>query len=150
MKFYWYKKDSKIQIFISEFKDKKVKEKENTIKEKKKIKELEDEIKKLTGQTTQLNQNDFFKLQNMHVYCKICKKHTNTFPKKLILIWKNKIKRKSRCTICLTKKIFIREIEGKYDIESELKIFYFSFLLIDFIKETWKLIAWSVEKILKI
>ena len=45
---------SKIQIFISEFKDKKIKEKENTIKEKdKKIKELEDKIKKLTGQTTQ-------------------------------------------------------------------------------------------------
>ena len=42
---------SKIQIFISEFKDKKIKEKENTIKEKdKKIKELEDKIKKLTDQ----------------------------------------------------------------------------------------------------
>ena len=60
----------------------------------------------------------------MHMYCKNCKKHTgNTFPKKLILISKNKIKGKSRCTICLTKKTFIYEIESKYDIESELEIY---------------------------
>ena len=39
----------------------------------------------------------------MHIYCKKCKKHTsNTFPKKLILISKNKIKGKSKCAICLT------------------------------------------------
>ena len=44
---------SKIQIFISEFKDKKIKEKDNTIKEKdNKIKELEDELKKLKLQLT--------------------------------------------------------------------------------------------------
>ena len=31
--------------------------------------------------------NNFFKLQNMYMYCKNCKKHTgNTFQKKLILI----------------------------------------------------------------
>ena len=44
---------SKIQIFISEFKDKKAKEKENTKKEKdNKIKELEHELKKLRLQLT--------------------------------------------------------------------------------------------------
>ena len=32
----------------------------------------------------------------MHIYCKKCKKHTsNTFPKKLVLITKNKIKKKN-------------------------------------------------------
>ena len=66
----------------------------------------------------------FFKLQNMHMYCKNCKKYTgNTFPRKLILISKNKIKRKSRFAICLTKRTFIHEIEGKYDLESELEIY---------------------------
>ena len=56
--------------------------------------------------------------------CKNHKKHTgNTFPKKLILISKNKIKGKSKCAICLTKRTFIDEIEGKYDIESELEIY---------------------------
>ena len=60
----------------------------------------------------------------MHIYCKKWKKHTgNTFPKKLILILKNKIKGKSRCVICLTKRIFIDEIEGEYDLESELEIY---------------------------
>ena len=58
----------------------------------------------------------------MHIYCKKCNKHTsNTFPKKLILILKNKIKGKSRCAICLTERTFIQEI--KYDLESELKIY---------------------------
>ena len=56
----------------------------------------------------------------MHMYCKNCKKHAgNTFPKKLILISKNKIKGKSKCAICLTKRTFIHEIDGKYDLESE-------------------------------
>ena len=48
----------------------------------------------------------------MHMYCKNCKKHTgNTFPKKLILISKNKIKVKSRCAICLTEKTLESELE---------------------------------------
>ena len=60
----------------------------------------------------------------MHIHCKNCKKHTgNTFPKKLILISKNKIKGESRCTICLTERTFIDEIEGEYDVESELEIY---------------------------
>ena len=64
----------------------------------------------------------------MHVCCKSFKKHTgNTFPKKLILISKNKIKGKSRCAIRLTKRTFIHEIDGKYDLESELEI-YLQFL----------------------
>ena len=58
----------------------------------------------------------------MHIYCKKCKKPTgNTFPKKLVLISKNKIKGKSRCNICLTDRSFIDEIE--YDLESALEIY---------------------------
>ena len=58
------------------------------------------------------------------MYCQNCKKHAgNTFLKDLILISKNKIKGKSKCTICLTKRTFIHGIEGKYDIESELEIY---------------------------
>ena len=60
----------------------------------------------------------------MHIYCKNCKKYTgNTFPKKLVLISKNKIKGKSKCAICLTERTFILEIEGKYDLESETEIY---------------------------
>ena len=60
----------------------------------------------------------------MHIYCKKCNKDTgNTFPKKIILISKNKIKGKSRCAICLTERTFIDEIEGKYDLGSELEIY---------------------------
>ena len=60
----------------------------------------------------------------MHIYGKKCKKHTsNTFPKKIILISKNKIKGKSKCAICLTERTFIHEIEGKYDLEIYLQFF---------------------------
>ena len=62
--------------------------------------------------------------QKMHIYCKKCNKHTsNTYPKKIILISKDKIKGKSRCAICLTERTFIDETEGKYDLESELEIY---------------------------
>ena len=62
----------------------------------------------------------------MHIYCKKCNKHTgNTYPKRIILISKNKIKRKSECAICLTERTFIDEIEG--DLERELEI-YLQFL----------------------
>ena len=58
----------------------------------------------------------------MHIYCKKYKKHTsNTFPKNLVLISKNKIKGKSRCTIYLTERFFIDEIE--YDLESALEMY---------------------------
>ena len=58
----------------------------------------------------------------MHIYCKKCNKHIgNTFPKKLVLISKNKIKGNSRCAICLTKRSFIDDIE--YDLESALEIY---------------------------
>ena len=58
----------------------------------------------------------------MHIYCKKCNEHTgNTYPKKIILISKNKIKRKSECAICLTERTFIDEIEG--DLERELEIY---------------------------
>ena len=58
----------------------------------------------------------------MHIYCKKCNKYTgNTYPKKIILISKNKIKVKSNCAICLTERTFIDEIEG--DLERELEIY---------------------------
>ena len=58
----------------------------------------------------------------MDIYCKMCSKHTaNTFPKKLVLISKNKIKGKSRCAIFLTERSFIDEIEC--DLESALEIY---------------------------
>ena len=57
----------------------------------------------------------------MHIYCNTCNKHTaNTFPKK-VLISKNKIKGKSRCAICLTKRSFIDDI--KYNLESALEVY---------------------------
>ena len=60
----------------------------------------------------------------MHIYCKNCKKHTgNTFPKKLILISKNKIKGKPKCAISLTERTFIYKIEDVYDLESELWVY---------------------------
>ena len=58
------------------------------------------------------------------MYYKNCKKYTgNTFPKKLVLISKNKIKGKSKCAICLTERTFIDEIEDEYDLESELEVY---------------------------
>ena len=58
----------------------------------------------------------------MHIYCKKCNKHTsNTYPKKIILISKDKIKGKSKYAICLTERTFIDEIEG--DLERELEIY---------------------------
>ena len=58
----------------------------------------------------------------MQIYCKNFKKYKgNTFPKKLLLISKTKMKGKSKCGICLTKRTFIDEIENEYDLESDLK-----------------------------
>ena len=62
--------------------------------------------------------------KNMQIYSKNCQRQTgNTFPKRLVLISKNKIKGKSKCAICLTERTFIDEIEDKYDLESELEIY---------------------------
>ena len=44
----------------------------------------------------------------------------NPFPKKLVLISKNKIKGKSKCAICFTERTFIHETEDKYGLESKL------------------------------
>ena len=58
----------------------------------------------------------------MHIYCKKCNKHTsNTYPKKTILTSKDKIKGKSKCSICLTERTFIHKIEA--DLERELEIY---------------------------
>ena len=60
----------------------------------------------------------------MHIQCKNCKKHTrNMFPKKLILISKNKIKEKPKCAICLTERTFIDETEDEYDLDNELEVY---------------------------
>ena len=74
-------------------------------------------------------QKYFPKLQivKMRIYCKKCKKHTsNTFPKKLVLISKNKIKGKSKCAICLTERTFIDEIEGDLEIGLEIYLQFFT------------------------
>ena len=72
----------------------------------------------------------------MHIYCENCKKDTgNTFPKKLVLISKNKIKGKSKCAICLAERAFIHEIKDKYRLERTLQIYLQFFLLTDVIKE---------------
>ena len=76
----------------------------------------------------------------MHIYCKNCKKYTgNTFPKKLVLISKNKIKGKSKCAICLIESSFIEKIEEEYDLENELEV-YLQFFM-DCYKRKWRLIA---------
>ena len=63
----------------------------------------------------------------MHIYCKKCKKHTgNTFPKKFILISKNKIEATSRCAICLTKRFFIDETECDLEIGLEIYLQFFT------------------------
>ena len=64
----------------------------------------------------------------MNIHCKKCNKHTvNTFPKKIVLISKNKNKGKSRCAICLAERSFIDEtendLESEYDVESALEIY---------------------------
>ena len=65
----------------------------------------------------------------MHIHCKNCKKHTgNTFPKKLVLVSKSKIKGKSKCAIFLTERTFIDEIKDEYDLESQLEV-YFQFFI---------------------
>ena len=51
----------------------------------------------------------------------------------IILVSRTIINEKSKCAICLTKRRFIHEIEGKYDLERELEIF--SFLPTDAVKE---------------
>ena len=68
----------------------------------------------------------------MPFYCKNCKKHTgNMFPKKLVLILKNKIQGKS--------KAFFDKINNKYDLEQLLKHFFF-FTDVCY-KRTWRLIV---------
>ena len=58
----------------------------------------------------------------MHTYRKKCNKHaSNTYPKKIILISKDKIKGKSKCAICLAERTFIDQTEG--DLERELQIY---------------------------
>ena len=50
----------------------------------------------------------------MHSYCKKSKKHTgNMFPKKLVLISKNKIKGKSKCAIRLTDRTQTKNLSSK-------------------------------------
>ena len=63
----------------------------------------------------------------MHIYCKKCNKHTsNTFPKTLILVSKNKIKGKPKCAICLTERTFIDETECDLEIGLEIYLQFFT------------------------
>ena len=63
----------------------------------------------------------------MHMYSKKCNKDTgNTYPKKIVLISKNKIKGKSKCAICLTERGFIDEIEGDLELELEIYLQFFT------------------------
>ena len=67
----------------------------------------------------------------MHMYCENCKKDTgNLFPKKLVLISKNKIKGKSKCAICLAERASIHEIKDKYRLERTLEIYLQFFYLL--------------------
>ena len=69
----------------------------------------------------------FTKLQIVKNAYKKCIKYTsNTFPKKLVLISKNKIKGKSKCAICLTERTFIDETEGDLEIGLEIYIQFFT------------------------
>ena len=86
------------------------------------------------------------KYKNMHMYCQNCKKHAgNTFPKKLLLISKNKIKGKPKCAIYLTERTFIHEIEDISKWIRNLSFFFFFIIFFFFFdwcyKRTWKLIA---------
>ena len=59
----------------------------------------------------------------MQIYCKNCKKdRRSTFPKQLVPISNHVIKEKLKCTICLTERTFIHEIDN-YDIESKVKVY---------------------------
>ena len=61
------------------------------------------------------------------MYSKKCNKDTgNTYPKKIVLISKNKIKGKSKCAICLTERVFIDEIEGDLELELEIYLQFFT------------------------
>ena len=63
----------------------------------------------------------------MHIYCEKCNKHTSdTFPKNLILVSKNKIKGKSKCAICLTERTFIDETECDLEIGLEIYLQFFT------------------------
>ena len=61
------------------------------------------------------------------MYSKKCNKDTgNTYPKKIVLISKNKIKGKSKCAICLTERVFIDETEGDLELELEIYLQFFT------------------------
>ena len=64
--------------------------------------------------------NSFHKLQKMLIYCQKYKKYGDTFPKKLFVTSKNKIRRKAKCFDCLNEKSFIDKI-GDYDLDNELE-----------------------------
>ena len=80
------------------------------------------------------------------MYYKNRKKHAgNTFPKKLVLISKNKIKWNSKSAISLTERTFIYETEDKYGLEGGLDI-YLQLFTDWCYKRTWKLISMKCRK----
>ena len=60
---------------------------------------------------------------------------------------KQKAKVKSKCTECFTDRTLFDKINDEYDLEELVKKIFFTDV---FYKRTWRLIAWSVEKTLKI
>ena len=69
----------------------------------------------------------FYKLQNMQIYYKNCKKHTQcTHPKILVLISNKKEKVKSKCAEYLTYRTFFDKINDEYDLEQLVKLFFFT------------------------
>ena len=61
----------------------------------------------------------------MDIYCKNCKKTHRKHISETISPFFKKIysKKKSKRTICLTERAFISEIEGKFDLESKVKVY---------------------------
>ena len=70
------------------------------------------------------SKNCFYKLSKQAYVVKTNKHTAKTFKKKLVVISKNKIKGKSKCAICSTERTFIHKTESKYDLESELEIYF--------------------------
>ena len=69
--------------------------------------------------------NNFLKLQNMGIYCKNYKMHTEwTHSKKLVLVSARKIKAKSICTKYLTDRMCFDKINKEYDLEMLVKQFF--------------------------
>ena len=63
----------------------------------------------------------------MDIYCKNYRKHAeSSYPKILVLISNRKPKVKSKCTECLTDRMFFNKVNDMYDLEHLVKRFLFT------------------------